>query len=281
MIEPAAQRGPAQPKPYGGAIPISAESPGRAFGHFENVHKAFKRSGHAPLVAIDTVSFDLQVRQFISLLGPSGCGKTTFLRIAAGLISKTSGVVEINGAAVERPQPDFGVVFQQPNLMPWRTVLKNVLFPTEIQGDADGRAAQRAAELLSLVGLSGFENYYPSQLSGGMQQRVALCRALVHQPKLLLMDEPFGALDELTRMEMQDLLLNVRDKTGATVMLVTHSISEAVYLSDRVTVFSPRPAKIADFIAIDLPYPRRPETRYAPEFTELQHRAGRALGITR
>lgn len=281
MIEPTAQRGPAQPKADGGAIPISTESPGLAFGHFENVHKAFKRSGQAPLVAIDTVSFDLHVRQFISLLGPSGCGKTTFLRIAAGLIPKTSGVVEINGTQVERPQPDFGVVFQTPNLMPWRTVLKNVLFPTEIQGDADGRAAQRAVELLSLVGLSGFENSYPSQLSGGMQQRVALCRALVHQPKLLLMDEPFGALDELTRMEMQDLLLNVRDKTGATVMLVTHSISEAVYLSDRVAVFSPRPAKIADFIAVDLPYPRQPETRYAPEFTELQHRAGRALGITR
>jgi NitT/TauT family transport system ATP-binding protein len=281
VIIPAAQRGPALPKPDGGAIPVTAESPRRAFGHFKNVHKTFKRSGQAPLVAIDTVSFDLHVGQFISLLVPSGCGKTTFLRIAAGLIPKTSGIVEINSAEVERPQPDFGVVFQQPNLMPWRTVLKNVLFPTEIQGDADGRANQRAAELLSLVGLSGFEHSYPSQLSGGMQQRVALCRALVHQPKLLLMDEPFGALDELTRMEMQDLLLNVRDKTGATVMLVTHSISEAVYLSDKVAVFSPRPAKIADFIAIDLPYPRRPETRYAPEFTELEHRAGRALGITR
>lgn len=281
MSAPAAQRDPAQPKSDGGAIPFSAGSPGRAFGRFKNVRKTFNRSGQAPLVAIDTVSFDLHVRQFISLLGPSGCGKTTFLRIAAGLIPKTSGIVEINGAEVERPQPDFGVVFQQPNLMPWRTVLKNVLFPTEIQGDADGRAAERAAELLSLVGLSGFENSYPSQLSGGMQQRVALCRALVHQPKLLLMDEPFGALDELTRMEMQDLLLNVRDRTGATVMLVTHSISEAIYLSDKVAVFSPRPARIADFIAVDLPYPRRPETRYAPQFTELEHRAGRALGITR
>ena len=232
------------------------------------------------MVAIDTVSFDLQTGQFISLLGPSGCGKTTFLRIAAGLIPKTSGTVEINGAEVERPQLDFGMVFQQPNLMPWRTVLKNVLFPVEIQGDADGGAAQRAAELLSLVGLSGFEHAYPAQLSGGMQQRIA-CRALVHQPKLLLMDEPFGALDELTRMEMQDLLLNIRAKTGATVMLVTHSISEAVYLSDRVAVFSPRPGRIADVIAVDLSYPRRPETRYAPEFTELEHRAGRALGITR
>jgi NitT/TauT family transport system ATP-binding protein len=280
VIDWAVRRDPPQPKPDGRAVP----SPGsglRTFGHFENVHKTFERPRQSPLVAIDTVSFDLYPTQLISLLGPSGCGKTTFLRIAAGLIPKTSGVVEINGSKVERPQPDFGIVFQQPNLMPWRTVLKNVLFPIEIQGDPDGDAAHRAAELLSLVGLSGFEGSYPSQLSGGMQQRVALCRALVHQPKLLLMDEPFGALDELTRMEMQDLLLDIRIKTGATVMLVTHSISEAIYLSDKVVVFSPRPAKIADFIAVDLSYPRRPEMRYAPEFTELEHRAGQALGITR
>jgi NitT/TauT family transport system ATP-binding protein len=277
VIDSALPRGPAQAM----LDQAATDSPRRGFGHFENVHKAFKRPGQASLVAIDTVSFDLQVGQFISLLGPSGCGKTTFLRIAAGLIPKTSGIVEINGTEVERPQPDFGMVFQQPNLMPWRTVLKNVLFPVEIQGDADGGAAQRAADLLSLVGLSGFEHSYPAQLSGGMQQRVALCRALVHQPKLLLMDEPFGALDELTRMEMQDLLLNIRARTGATVLLVTHSISEAVYLSDKVAVFSPRPARIADVIAIDLSYPRRPETRYATQFTDLEHRAGRALGITR
>ncbi len=278
MIDSAGQRGLTQPDR--GTIPPAA-SPQRAFGHFENVHKAFKRPGQTPLVAVDIISFDLHGGQLISLLGPSGCGKTTFLRIAAGLISKTSGVVEINGVEVERPQRDFGMVFQQPYLMPWRTVLKNVLFPIEIQGNADRAAAQRAVELLSLVGLSGFEHTYPAQLSGGMQQRVALCRALVHQPKLLLMDEPFGALDELTRMEMQDLLLDIRAKTGATVMMVTHSISEAIYLSDQVAVFSPRPAKIADFIAVDLSYPRRPETRYTPEFNELEHRAGRALGITR
>ena len=280
MIESAVQRGLAQSK-YGGLenpVPKASRLP---FGHFENVHKTFKRLGHAPLIAIETVSFDLHAGQFISLLGPSGCGKTTFLRIAAGLIPRTSGVVEINGVDVKRPQPDFGVAFQQPNLMPWRTVLKNVLFPIEIYGDDEGGATKRAIDLLSLVGLSGFEHVYPSQLSGGMQQRVALCRALVHRPKLLLMDEPFGALDELTRMEMQDLLLDIRAKTDATVMLVTHSISEAVYLSDRVAVFSSRPAKIADFIAVDLPYPRRPEMRYDPAFTELEHRAGRALGITR
>ena len=280
MIASAVQRGSTQPNANGEAVP-SANSLRRTFGHFENVRKTFKRPGQAPLAAIDSVSFDLESGQFISLLGPSGCGKTTFLRIAAGLIPKTGGIVEINGAEVERPQPDFGMVFQQPNLMPWRSVLKNVLFPIEIRGDAEGRAARRAADLLSLVGLSGFEHSYPSQLSGGMQQRVALCRALVHEPKLLLMDEPFGALDELTRMEMQDLLLDIRAKTGATVMLVTHSISEAIYLSDKVAIFSPRPARIADFIAVDLPYLRRPETRYTAEFTELEHRAGRALGITR
>jgi NitT/TauT family transport system ATP-binding protein len=280
VIEPATQRDPGQPKSRNSATPSEGSSR-RTFGRFENVHKTFKRPGQSPLVAIDTVSFNLSAGQLITLLGPSGCGKTTFLRIAAGLIPKTSGIVEINGIEVERPQPDFGMVFQQPNLMPWRTVLKNVLFPIEIQGDADGGAVQRAADLLLLVGLSGFEHSYPSQLSGGMQQRVALCRALVHQPKLLLMDEPFGALDELTRMEMQDLLLDIRAKTGATVMLVTHSISEAIYLSDEVAVFSSRPARVADYITVDLPYPRRPETRYAPEFTELGHRAGRALGITR
>jgi NitT/TauT family transport system ATP-binding protein len=281
VIDSTVPRGPEQPRLGGATIASPAGSPRRAFGRFENVHKVFKRPGQTPLTAIETVTFDLQSGQLISLLGPSGCGKTTFLRIAAGLIPKTSGIVEINGAEVDRPQPDFGMVFQQPNLMPWRTVLKNVLFPVEIQGDVDGRAVQRAAELLSLVGLSGFEHSYPAQLSGGMQQRVALCRALVHQPKLLLMDEPFGALDELTRMEMQDLLLDIRVKTGATLMLVTHSISEAVYLSDRVAVFSPRPARVADIIAVDLPYPRRPEARYAPEFTALEHRASRALGIAR
>jgi len=280
VIDSTIPQGAAQQK-FDGGVAAGLDSPQRPFGHFKDVHKTFKRSGQAPLAAIDTVSFDLHAGQLISLLGPSGCGKTTFLRIAAGLIPKTSGTVEINGAEVERPQPDFGMVFQQSNLMPWRTVLKNVLFPIEIQGDTQGASGERAIELLSLVGLSGFETAYPAQLSGGMQQRVALCRALVHRPKLLLMDEPFGALDELTRMEMQDLLLDIRAKTAATVMLVTHSISEAVYLSDKVAVFSTRPAKIADFIPVDLPYPRRPETRYTPEFTELEHRAGRALGITR
>jgi NitT/TauT family transport system ATP-binding protein len=251
------------------------------FGHFRGVRKVFERSGQQPLVAVESVSFDLHAGKFISLLGPSGCGKTTFLRIAAGLISATSGTVQINGIDVIEPQPDFGVVFQQPHLMPWRSVLKNVLFPIEIHRVYGPEAISRAMELLSLVGLSGFERAYPGELSGGMQQRVALCRALVHRPKLLLMDEPFGALDELTRMEMQDLLLDIRRKTDATVMLVTHSISEAIYLSDAVAVFTKRPATLADYIEVALPYPRSPEVRYTTAFTELEHRAGRALGITR
>jgi NitT/TauT family transport system ATP-binding protein len=156
-----------------------------------------------------------------------------------------------------------------------------VLFPMEILRRHRAEALARARELLSLVGLAGFEQAYPSQLSGGMQQRVALCRALIHKPKLLLMDEPFGALDELTRMEMQDLLLDIRAKTGATVMFVTHSIGEAMYISDVVIVFSKRPAVIADTISVALPYPRTTDIRYSAEFTQLQHRAGRALGIAR
>ncbi len=252
-----------------------------AFGHFKDVHQSFARAGQAPLVAIENITFDLPAGQLATLLGPSGCGKTTFLKIVAGLMSASRGTVQINGRDVTEPHPDFGIVFQQANLMPWRTVLNNVLFPMEILGRRDAQAVARAMELLALVGLAGFEPSYPSQLSGGMQQRVALCRALIHQPKLLLMDEPFGALDELTRMEMQDLLLDIRAKSGATVLFVTHSIGEAVYISDVVVVFSRRPAVVADLIPVALPYPRAPELRYSAEFTGLEHRAGRALGITR
>jgi NitT/TauT family transport system ATP-binding protein len=260
----------------------AATKPGSVpFGHFKDVHQSFAQAGRPRLVAIENITFDLEAGNLVTLLGPSGCGKTTFLKIVGGLMSASSGTIQINGRDVVEPQPDFGVVFQQANLMPWRTVLANVLFPMEILGRSDAAAARAAQELLALVGLEGFEQSYPAQLSGGMQQRVALCRALIHKPKLLLMDEPFGALDELTRMEMQDLLLDIRSKTGATVMFVTHSISEAVYISDHIVVFSKRPSVIADYIHVGLPYPRASEMRYLPEFTALEHRAGRALGITR
>ncbi len=230
-------------------------------------------------MALDETSFDFEEGQLISFLGPSGCGKTTLLRIIAGLIPKTSGAVTIGNLDVDGPVGNYGFVFQSPSLMPWRSVLDNVMFPIEILRQRDSSARQRANELLELVGLSAFTESRPHQLSGGMQQRVALCRALVHRPKLLLMDEPFGALDELTRLEMNDLLLRIRQETGATVLFVTHSITEAIYVSDKVLVFSKRPARVAREIAIDLPYPRSQKTRFTDEFVTLERQASEALGV--
>jgi NitT/TauT family transport system ATP-binding protein len=255
-----------------------------SFGQLTHVRRVFERASglfarSEALVAIDDATLTFERGELISLLGPSGCGKTTLLRIIAGLIPKTSGSVTIGGEEVEGPHLDFGFVFQSPNLMPWRNVLDNVLFPMEILGRRDGAAKTRALELLKLVGLEGFHAARPHQLSGGMQQRVALCRALVHEPALLLMDEPFGALDELTRMEMNDLLLEIRRRTQATVVFVTHSINEAIYLADQVLVFSRRPARIAERIAVDLPYPRSAATRFTPRFAELAQIASRALGV--
>ena len=260
-----------------GAAPAGA----RPFGVFDNVGKIFPgpSRGADPVVALDGVSYHLKSGELVSLLGPSGCGKTTLLRIVAGMTASSSGRVEIRGREVRAPQEDFGFVFQTPNLLPWRTVLGNVLFPMEIAGRNDAAARKRALELLDLVGLGGFAKSRPHQLSGGMKQRVALCRALVPSPSLLLMDEPFGALDELTRMEMQDLLLNIRRVSRTTVAFVTHSISEAIYLADEVLVFSRRPGRVIDRIRTGLPYPRVPELRYTPAFTALERRAGAGLGV--
>ena len=252
-----------------------------SFGRLSGVRKVFDRRNDSPLMAIEDVSFDIAQGQLISLLGPSGCGKTTVLRILAGLTEATSGTVEIRGRPVTGAQRDFGVAFQAPTLMPWRSIIENVLFPMEVQGRKDGAARDRARGLLKLVGLEGFEQVYPKQLSGGMQQRAALCRALIHEPTLLLMDEPFGALDELTRMEMNDLLLDIRRLTKATVLFVTHSISEAVYLSDVVLVFSKRPARIALRLEIDIPYPRSINVRYSEHFNRLEQQASIALGVNR
>ncbi len=267
------------PQTLGKKDPASAGS--EIVGHFHNVQKIYNIPDQPPLRAIEKITFDLKRGKLVSLLGPSGCGKTTFLKIVAGLTKGYGGTVQINGVDVTEPQSDFGFIFQQANLMPWRTVARNVILPLEIQGKSGPDAKARVRELLQLVGLEDFENAYPAQLSGGMQQRVALCRGLVHRPNLLLMDEPFGALDELTRMEMHDLLLDIRAKTQTTAMFVTHSISEAVYLSDVIVVFSQRPAVIADYIEVDLPYPRTQELRYDPRFVEIEHRASLALGVSR
>src|SRR3954452_12545668 len=255
-----------------------------SFGQLTNVRRVFEgrrgwRAAGAPLVAIDDATLCFEQGELVSLLGPSGCGKTTLLRIIAGLIPKSAGSVRIRGEEVDGPHPDFGFVFQTPNLMPWRNVLDNVLFPMEILGRCDAGARARALELLRMVRLEGFNGARPHELSGGMQQRVALCRALVHEPTLLLMDEPFGALDELTRMEMNDLLLEIRHETKASVLFVTHSISEAVYLSDKVIVFSKRPARVAQEIPIPLAYPRSQRVRFTAAFTTAERIASEALGV--
>lgn len=259
---------------------MSGRSEAAVFGVIDKVGKVYQGNGKkTPMVAIEEVSCTIGNGEFMAFLGPSGCGKTTLLRIVAGLVSKTSGSVQIDGREVTGPRRDFGFVFQSLNLLPWRSVLDNVLFPMEILGQRDAAAVSRAQELLETVGLGGFVRSRPHELSGGMQQRVALCRALIHKPSLLLMDEPFGALDELTRMEMHDLLLAIRAATKTTILFVTHSVSEAIYLSDQVLVFSKRPARIVEQLVIDLPYPRQADLRYTKEFTQLERRAGEALGI--
>ncbi|GGF48256.1 ABC transporter ATP-binding protein [Youhaiella tibetensis] len=249
-----------------------------AFVEISNVRKVFSGGGRE-VVALDEANLSFGEGEFVALLGPSGCGKTTLLKIVSGLISKTSGSVTVAGQEVTGPYSDYGFVFQQPSLMPWRTVRENVLFPMEILKRKDAAAAKRADELLALTGLSSFANSRPHELSGGMQQRVSLCRALIHKPRLLLMDEPFGALDEFTRLEMNDLLLKVKDETKASVLFVTHSISEAIYLSDKVVVFSRRPARVHLEFNVALPGPRSQATRFTPEFTEAERRASEALGL--
>ena len=249
-----------------------------AFVEIENVRKIF-RAGQAEIVALDEASLSFDEGELVSLLGPSGCGKTTLLKIVSGLLERTAGSVRVGGKEVTGPYSDYGFVFQQPALMPWRDVRDNVLFPMEILGRRDAEAERLAQELLKLTGLSGFARARPHQLSGGMQQRVSLCRALIHRPKLLLMDEPFGALDEFTRLEMNDLLLQIRDETRASVLFVTHSIAEAVYLSDKVVVFSRRPARVQEEFLIATKGPRSQEFRFTPQFIEAERRASQALGL--
>ena len=232
------------------------------FGSVRSVRKVFlakERGGGAQedLVALDDASFDFEAGEFVSLLGPSGCGKTTLLRMVAGLTPRSGGSITINGKDVDGPYGDYGFVFQAPSLMPWRTVLQNVLFPMDVLKRNDSAAQGRARELLALVGLSDFASSRPHQLSGGMQQRVALCRALIHAPKLLLMDEPFGALDALTREQLMIELARLWQSTSKTVLFITHSIQEALFLGDRVIVMSKRPGEVIKDIKVDIARPRK------------------------
>ena len=250
-------------------------------GTLQNVKKVFGMEGTGDLMAVKDVSFSFSGGQVISLLGPSGCGKTTVLKMIGGLIDATSGTITVANSLVKGPYENIGMVFQTPTLMPWRSVVSNIKFPLEVLGKRIDSLKEKVERLIKLTSLDGFSNALPHELSGGMQQRVALCRALIHSPEILLMDEPFGALDELTRMEMNDLLLKINYQEKNTVIFVTHSISEAIYLSDTVHVFSKRPAEIMKTINISLPHPRKPTDRYTNLFKQLELDAGEALGVIR
>jgi len=220
------------------------------------VHKRFRSKDGGDVVALHDVSFDVKPGEFVTVVGPSGCGKSTLLRILAGLVRASQGEVTLAGEPVSGPSREVGVVFQAPVLLPWRTVIENVLVPAEIQGRDVKASTERAKYYLHLVGLEQFHTKYPSELSGGMQQRVGIARALVNDPTVLLMDEPFGALDAMTRESMNMELIKIKERTGATIMLVTHSIPEAVFLANRVVVMSPRPGRVTQIVDVHLPSQR-------------------------
>ncbi|MFD4594718.1 ABC transporter ATP-binding protein [Streptomyces rubiginosohelvolus] len=225
------------------------------------------RSKKRDVTALSDVSLDVAPGEFVAIVGPSGCGKSTLLKLVAGLLTASSGDVLLGGERVTGPRHDIGYVFQRAALLEWRSALRNILLQAEIRRMEPAVARARADELIRMTGLGGFEDAYPHELSGGMQQRVALCRALLHEPPVLLMDEPFGALDALTREQMNTELNRIWRTTGTTVLLVTHSISEAVYLADRVVVMSPRPGTVTEIIEVGLPAERDySETLGRPEF---------------
>ncbi len=228
--------------------------------------------GGEDVPALDRVSLSVAPQEFVAVVGPSGCGKSTLLRLLAGLLRPTEGAVQFEGQALTGPRRRMGFVFQKANLMPWRTVLANVRLPLEVQGTPPAEAEARAQALIELVGLTGFEQALPRSLSGGMEQRVAIARALSHNPDVLLLDEPFGALDALTRERMGAELLRIWEARKKTVVLVTHSIPEALLLADRVIVLSPRPGQVRLALAVPLPRPRAMEMEYSPEFSALARR---------
>jgi len=242
----------------------------------EGLTKQFGRGGTTALQGIDLA---IEEREFVSLIGPSGCGKSTLLRIVGDLVQPTSGSVVVNGKPARRARVDrdYGIVFQDPVLYDWRTVAKNIALPLEIARWNRRRRAERVKAMLELVELHGFGDHHPWQLSGGMQQRVSIARALSFDPALLLMDEPFGALDEMTRERLNMELLRIWEASGSTIVFVTHSIAEAVFLSTRVVVMSARPGRISDLVPIDLPQPRTGATREDPRFFELVTRVREAL----
>lgn len=231
------------------------------------VSKVFE-TRNGTVQALQNIDLSIKKGEFVSVLGPSGCGKSTLMMLLSGLDTVSTGRITVGKKHIDKPNPDAGVVFQQDVLLEWRSALQNILIQAEIRKSDMGEATERARQLLKMVSLQDFENAYPKELSGGMRQRVSICRALLHKPPLLLMDEPFGALDAMTRDQLQIDLLRLCSESDMTVFFITHSIAEAIFLSDRVVVMSPRPGRIEKIIDIDLPRPRRLAMREDPRFIE-------------
>ena len=256
---------------------MSADEP---FISLRNVRKVYRSKG-TEFLAVSDVSIDVSEGELVSLVGPSGCGKTTVLKILAGLHEADGGTIKIGNAKTSfNPARDIGMVFQQALLLKWRTILDNVLLPAEIVGMPMKSARSRARDLLNLVGLSGYEDKYPQQLSGGMQQRTAIARAFIHDPKLILMDEPFGALDALTREQMNLEMLRIWRESGKTILFVTHSIQEAVFLASHCAVLTAGPARMAEYFPIELPFPRALPIKTTDQFGAYARRIYARLGLS-
>jgi len=261
LVEP---RGEAQQRPQVSAVPATPP-----LIEIRDLEKRFMTRSGEQVTALSNVNLDIRENEFISVVGPSGCGKTTLLRILAGLETASSGTVRSGGQLVSGPRPDVGVVFQQATLLPWDTVLSNVLLPAQLKKDKSSETVERAKRLLAFMGLKDFAEKYPFELSGGMQQRVSICRALMRDPRVLLMDEPFGALDAMTREAMNLELMRLWSEERKTVIFITHSIPEAVLLGDRVIVMSPRPGRISEIVESDIGRPRNLQTMSDARFGEL------------
>jgi len=258
-----------------GAEPGSAAAP--PIISVQGINKRFVTRAGSTVLALDNVSVDIEANQFVTLVGPSGCGKSTLLKIISGVIPPSEGSLSLDGQPLTRPSRKLGMVFQRPILLPWRSVLDNVLFPIEMLGWPVEKYRDEAYRLINFVGLGGFEKALPRELSGGMQQRVAICRALIYDPQVLLMDEPFGALDAMTREDLSVELLRIWTERKKTVLFVTHSISEAVLLADRVIIMTARPGRVVKDLTVDLPRPRTLDTERLPAFQDLVHTVRQAI----
>ena len=267
------REGSAVPSP--GADAVGEPTEGRGAISVRGVSKLFGNN----VLALDDVSLDIGPGEFVAIVGPSGCGKSTLLRLIAGLLPFERGEIDVNGDAVEGARRDVAMMFQKPTLLPWKTALENVLLPQTLQGKSEAEAIREAHELLHMVGLGEFIHAFPTQLSGGMQQRAAVARSLMIGAPVLLLDEPFGAVDEITRENLNLELLNIHHEMRPTIVLITHNVQEAVFLADRVFVMTPRPGRITEIMDIDLPRPRELDITSDVAFTRLTAQARRALAV--